>query len=134
MYGDVPLLAKVTERIVSGILVPHKICDALIVPPFTVPDTVTITAVLVAETQPVVVFLDSAKYVVVVLILGVVNEVTPVPPDNTEPPEEAAYQSIVLPETAVAERLTVPEPVRDPFTGLVGANGKAFMVMVITLL
>ena len=70
-------------------------------------------------------------------MLGVVKELVPVPLDNTEPPEEAAYQSIVLPETAVAERLTVPElggVVRDPFTGLVGANGKAFIVMVITLL
>jgi hypothetical protein len=72
--------------------------------------------------------------VVVELMLGVVKELVPVPLDNTEPPEEAAYQSIVLPETAVAERLTVPVPERDPFTGLVGADGNAFIVMVITLL
>ena len=70
----------------------------------------------------------------VALIDGVVKVVTPVPLESTLPPEGKAYQSIVLPDTAVAERLTVPEPVRDPFTGLVGADGNAFIVMVITLL
>ena len=41
-------------------------------------------------------------------MLGVVNEVTPLPDDNTDPPLEAAYQSIVSPAPGVADIITVP--------------------------
>ena len=41
-------------------------------------------------------------------MLGVVNEVTPDPLVNTEPPLEASYQSIVSPEPGAADILTVP--------------------------
>ena len=47
-------------------------------------------------------------------MLGVVKLKTPVPPERTEPPEEASYQSKVAPVDAVPERLTVPVPERAP--------------------
>lgn len=47
-------------------------------------------------------------------MLGVVKLRVPVPPESTEPPVEAAYQSKVAPEDAVPERLTVPVPERAP--------------------
>jgi hypothetical protein len=47
-------------------------------------------------------------------MLGVVNEVTPVPPDNTVPPVAAAYQSMVSPVPGVALKETVPVPQREP--------------------
>ena len=37
-----------------------------------------------------------------------VNDVTPVPPERTEPPVASAYQSIVDPDAGVAEMVTVP--------------------------
>ena len=64
---------------------------------------------------------------VVAEILGVVNEVTPVPPANTDPPDVAAYQSIVSPALTVAEILTVPVPHREPAVP-VGAVGTEIMV------
>ena len=47
-------------------------------------------------------------------MLGVVKLRVPVPPERTEPPEEASYQSKVAPVDAVPERLTVPVPERAP--------------------
>jgi hypothetical protein len=70
--------------------------------------------------------------VVVVEMLGVVNEVTPVPPVKTAPPDAAAYQSIVSPEPGVADRPTVPVPHLEPAVP-VGAVGKAFTVVVILI-
>jgi len=61
---------------------------------------------------------------------GVVNDVVPVPPARTAPPDAAAYQSIVSPAPAVADIVTVPGPHRCPFTGAVGAAGAAFIVAV----
>ena len=57
-------------------------------------------------------------------MLGVVNEVTPVPPDNTVPPVAAAYQSMVSPVPGVAPKETVPVPQREPGVP-VGADGVA---------
>ena len=62
---------------------------------------------------------------VVAEILGVVNDVTPVPPVSTEPPVAAAYQSIVSPAETDAEMLTIPVPQREPFVA-VGAVGNGF--------
>ena len=64
---------------------------------------------------------------VVALILGVVKLVTPVPPATTEPPVGVAYQSTVVPATALAPNTTVPVPQRAPPVP-VGTAGKAFMV------
>ena len=58
-------------------------------------------------------------------MLGVVNEVTPVPPVSTEPPVEAAYQSTVSPADTDAESDTVPVPHLDALVP-VGALGTAF--------
>ena len=58
------------------------------------------------------------------------NEVTPVPLAKTDPPVDAAYQSMVVPLGAVAERTTVPVPQREPSMGEVAAVGKAFTVAV----
>ena len=63
-------------------------------------------------------------------ILGVVKLKTPVPPESTEPPEAAAYQSKVAPVDAVPERLTVPVPERAPSVVEVTV-GRAFTVTVI---
>ena len=60
---------------------------------------------------------------------GVVKEVTPFPPVNTVPPDEAAYQSIVSPMPAVPEIVTVPVPQRDP-SEPVGNDGTEFTVAV----
>ena len=65
-------------------------------------------------------------------MLGVVNEVTPVPDDNTEPPVGTAYQSIVSPAFGVAEIFTVPVEHLEPFVPL-GADGNAFTVVVMAL-
>ena len=56
-----------------------------------------------------------------------VNEVTPVPPDNTAPPEAAAYQSITSPAEALAVNVTVPVPQREAPVP-VGADGEALIV------
>ena len=61
-------------------------------------------------------------------MLGVVNDVVPVPPASTTPPDAAAYQSIVSPAPTVADIVTVPVPHLEPFTGAVGAAGAALMV------
>ena len=50
------------------------------------------------------------------------------------PPVEAAYQSIVDPEAAVALMVTVPDPQTDPPVAPVGAAGKLFTVAVTALL
>ena len=58
-------------------------------------------------------------------MLGVVNEVTPVPPARGLPPLAALYQSIVSPVPTVAVSVTVPVPHRvkgpAPATGAAGA-------------
>jgi hypothetical protein len=63
-------------------------------------------------------------------MLGVVNDVVPVPPANTAPPVAAAYQSIVSPAPTLADMTTVPVPHLEPLTGLVGAAGTVFTVAV----
>ena len=65
-------------------------------------------------------------------MLGVVYELTPEPLANTEPPLEAAYQSIVSPAPGVAEIDTVPVPHRDDEPA-VGTVGIGFTVTLITL-
>jgi len=72
--------------------------------------------------------------VVVIEILGVVNEVTPVPPDNGEPPVGDEYQSMVDPEGAVADKDNVPVPHRELGNGDVGAPGRVFTVTAIAAL
>ena len=58
-------------------------------------------------------------------MLGVVNDVTPVPPASGLPPLAALYQSIVAPVPTVAVSVTVPLPHRvkgpAPATGAAGA-------------
>ena len=72
---------------------------------------------------------------VVVEMLGVVNEVTPDPLVNTEPPLEVPYQSIVSPEPGVADILTVPVEHLAPFVPVGAAgNGNAFTVAVTAVL
>ena len=50
--------------------------------------------------------------------------VVPVPPDSGEPPVAAAYQSMVVPASAVALRVSVPVPQREAAdaTGAAGAG------------
>jgi len=62
-----------------------------------------------------------------------VNDVTPVPPDNTVPPVDAAYQSMVSPVPGVDEILTVPVPQREPAVP-VGDDGTVFTVAVTAVL
>ena len=48
---------------------------------------------------------------------------------------DASYQSIVVPGVElVADKLTVPEPHLEPFTGVVGAAGIVLTVAVICVL
>ena len=61
-------------------------------------------------------------------MLGVVKLVLPL--DNATPPDDAAYQSIVLPATAVADIETVPVPHLELLTGDVGTPGTALTVAV----
>jgi hypothetical protein len=72
--------------------------------------------------------------VVVVEIIGVVNEVTPVPPDNGEPPVGTEYQSMVDPEGAVAVSVNVPVPHLEKLLSDVGAMGRAFTVITVAAL
>lgn len=65
---------------------------------------------------------------------GVVKDVVPVPPARTEPPDAAAYQSMVVPPELVTDIVTVPVPHRCPFTALVGAAGTGFIVAVTDVL
>ena len=70
---------------------------------------------------------------VVAAILGVVNDVTPVPPVSTVPPEVAAYQSMVAPVLAVAASTTVPVPHLEP--SVVDATvGNVFTVAITAVL
>jgi len=71
---------------------------------------------------------------VVAAILGVVKEATPVPPVNTVPPDDAAYQSMVSPAPAVAPSTTVPVPHLDPSVTDVGPLGIEFTVAVTAVL
>ena len=71
---------------------------------------------------------------VVVEIIGVVNEVTPVPPDNGEPPVGTEYQSMVDPEGAVAVSVNVPVPHLEKLLSDVGAMGRAFTVITVAAL
>ena len=56
------------------------------------------------------------------------------PVDSAVPPVEAAYQSIVDPEAAVALMVTVPDPQTEPPVAPVGADGIVFTVAVTALL
>jgi len=60
---------------------------------------------------------------------GVVNDVVPVPPARTAPPDAAAYQSIVSPAPAVPDIITVPVPHLEPSVP-VGGDGIGFTVAV----
>ena len=61
--------------------------------------------------------------------------VVPVPPASTDPPEAAAYQSMVKPAPGAAtEIFIVPVPHRTPSTGPVGAAGIVFTVAVTAVL
>ena len=51
--------------------------------------------------------------------------VVPVPPDSGEPPVAAAYQSMVVPASAVALRVSVPVPQREAAVAE-GAAGAGF--------
>lgn len=62
-------------------------------------------------------------------MLGVVNDVTPVPPVSTVPPDAAAYQSMVAPALAVAPSTTVPVPHLEPSV-LEATVGTSFIVAV----
>ena len=64
---------------------------------------------------------------------GVVYEVMPLPPLNTAPPLEAAYQSTVTPAATEAEIVMDPEP-QIEFPVPVGATGKLFTVAVTAVL
>ena len=66
---------------------------------------------------------------------GVVNEVTPVPPESGLPPLAALYQSMVSPVPAVAVRVTVPGPhlVKGPAPA-VGDAGSGVTVAAIAVL
>jgi len=66
-------------------------------------------------------------------MLGVVNDVVPVPPVRTVPPVEAAYQSTVSPAPILAEIVTVPVPHRE-LDAAVGGLGIAFTVAVTAVL
>jgi hypothetical protein len=66
---------------------------------------------------------------VVVDILGVVNDVVPVPPVRTAPPVAAAYQSTVSPAPTLAEIITVPVPHLE-LSVPVGGLGTAYTVAV----
>ena len=65
----------------------------------------------------------------VVDILGVVNDVVPVPPVRTAPPVAAAYQSTVSPAPTLADIVTVPVPHLELPAG-VGTLGIEFTVAV----
>ena len=62
-------------------------------------------------------------------MLGVVNDVVPVPPARTAPPVAAAYQSIVSPALTFADIATVPVPHLELFIP-VGGFGIGFTVAV----
>jgi hypothetical protein len=62
----------------------------------------------------------------VVAVIGGVVKLVPDP--SNVPPLKASYQSIVVPAVLVADKLTVPEPHLEPFTGLVGAAGLGFTI------
>ena len=66
-------------------------------------------------------------------MLGVVNDVTPDPLVNTEPPLETSYQSIVSPEPGVADILTVPVEHLVPLVPE-GVAGNALTVAVTAVL
>jgi hypothetical protein len=66
-------------------------------------------------------------------MLGVVNVVTPVPDDNTDPPVDAAYQSMVSPAPGVADISTVPVEHLVPFVPE-GVAGNALTVAVTAVL
>ena len=66
-------------------------------------------------------------------MLGVVNDVVPVPLVRIAPPVDAAYQSIVSPVPAEAERTTVPVPHLALFVPE-GTEGIAFTVAVTAIL
>ena len=68
-------------------------------------------------------------------MLGVVNEVTPVPPVSGVPPVATLYQSIVSPVPTVAVSVTVPVPhlVKGPVPAT-GAAGAAVTVAVMAVL
>ena len=68
-------------------------------------------------------------------MLGVVNEVTPVPPASGLPPLAALYQSIVAPVPTVAVNVTVPGPHRlkgpAPATGAAGTVATVAVIVVL---
>jgi len=66
-------------------------------------------------------------------MLGVVNDIVPVPPVRTAPPVAAAYQSTVSPAPALAVIVTVPVPHLE-LSVPVGGFGTALTVAVTAVL
>ena len=66
-------------------------------------------------------------------MLGVVNDIVPVPPVRTAPPVAAAYQSTVSPAPALAVIVTVPVPHLE-LSVPVGRLGTALTVAVTAVL
>ena len=89
------------------------------------------TAVLVDDTQPVVVFLDCAYTVLlaVVIAVSIVDE----PVLTNVPAVKALYQSIASPAPGVAPNLIVPAPHIDAGTP-VGANGNGLTTIITIVL
>ena len=51
------------------------------------------------------------------------------PGSSNVPPVDASYQSIVVPATLEADKLTAPGPQIEPFTALVGTAGLGFTII-----
>jgi len=101
---------------------------AVIVPGTDAGIMIAETGVLVADIQPVVVFLDWIKYFVVPSNVGVVNDETPLPPLNTEILTESAYQSVTEPAGADEVNTTDPSPHLETSVAE-GAKGMGLMVI-----
>jgi hypothetical protein len=88
------------------------------------------TDFLAAEIQPVVKFLCTVQYFVVVLNTGVKYLFIPVivPACKTEEVVESEYQLIVIPVEAVALNVMVSEPHFEALVTVVTAAGNAFTV------
>ena len=108
----VPPLAALLESSVEGASPLQTDWSEPIDPGENEPMMVATTGLLY-DTQPVVVFRASTKYVVVYVIAGVAKAVTPVPPLKGLPPLMFAYQSGVAPEDAAALSVTDPVPVLE---------------------
>ena len=128
--APVPPEAAVIELNAAAVAPKQIDWFAPMAPAEKLPLIVAMTGTLKVETQPVLVFLASAKKVVVLLSTPVVKLNTPAP--RAAPPVEAANQSMVVPAAGV----TVPESVTEPGPVLtapvtVAITGKLFTVPLI---